>query len=227
MPEYNLLGAIPKVVRNVASRRRDKESNRRISLQFGREYFDGTREQGYGGYAYDGRWVPVARDLVSRYGLGPGSRVLDVGCAKGFLVRDLAMGHPGVEAFGLDISGYAVAHGHTEVAGRLLVGNARALPFPDKCFDAVISINTVHNLDKEGCLVALREIVRVCREPAQCFVQVDAYRTPEEKRLFEDWMLTARTYGRPQDWMALFEEAGYRGDYYWTILEFDPQWTVN
>ena len=30
-----------------------------------REYFDGPRDYGYGGYRYDGRWVPVAEDMVA------------------------------------------------------------------------------------------------------------------------------------------------------------------
>ena len=169
----------------------------------------------------------MARDLVARYGLGPGSRVLDVGCAKGFLVRDLAAHGIGPEVFGLDISEYAVQHCHPEAAGQLVVGDAKALPFPDKSFDAVVAVNTVHNLERDDCISAIREISRVCRQPAHCFLQVDAYRSPEEKRLFEDWMLTAQTYGRPDDWIALFREAGYDGDYYWTILELDRQYVVD
>ena len=51
------------------------------------------------------------------------------------------------------------------------------------------------------------------------FVQVDAYRNEAERDLFEAWMLTAKTYCRPEEWLKLFSEAGYTGDYYWTILE--------
>ena len=150
-----------------------------------------------------------------------------MGCAKGYLVHDLVAQHDGLEAFGLDISSYAIQHCNAQTRGRLLVGNARQLPFPNDSFDAVVSINTIHNLDREGCIDALREMQRVSRKATNCFVQVDAYRTPEEKRLFDDWVLTAKTYGRPQDWTALFDEVGYCGDYYWTILEFDPQWTLD
>lgn len=223
MAEFNLLKTVPKPFRDVGARMVDKEANRRISMQFGRAYFDGPREQGYGGYIYDGRWIAVARDAIARYGLAPDSRVLDIGCAKGFLVRDLTAACPGLEAFGLDISSYALMNCHPEAAGRLHLGDARSLPFPDNSFDAVFNINTVHNLERGGCIQALREMTRVCRRPESCFVQVDAYRTPEERQLFEDWMLTAKTYGRPEDWIAIFEEAGYRGDYYWTIMEFEPE----
>jgi len=217
MAEVNLLARYPKAKRNIKARMAHKEDNRRIALQFGKEYFDGTREQGYGGYRYDGRWIPIAEDMVKHFGLKQGDRVLDVGCGKGFLVKDLMKVCPGLEVFGLDISEYAVLHCEPEVVGRLHVGNAMQLPFPDKSFDAVIAINTVHNLERAGCVEALKEIERVSR--GKSYVQVDAYRSEEERQIFEDWMLTARTYGKPSDWEKILHEAGYTGDYYWTILE--------
>ena len=224
MHEVNLLARYPRAKRNVKARLGHKEENRRIALRFGREYFDGTREQGYGGYRYDGRWIPIAEDIVKHFKLKPGDRVLDVGCGKGFLVKDLMKVCPGLEAFGLDISEYAVMNCEPEVTGRLHVGNAAHLSFPDKSFDCVLSINTVHNLDRAGCIQALREMERLA--PGRGFVQVDAYRNPAERKVFEDWMLTAKTYGMPEDWVEILREAGYTGDYYWTILEIDPEWTI-
>jgi SAM-dependent methyltransferase len=222
--EVNLLSRYPKAKRNIKARLGNKEENRRLALQFGREYFDGTREQGYGGYCYDGRWIPIAEDIVRYFALKPGNRVLDVGCAKGFLVKDLMKVCPGLEVFGVDISEYALMQCEPEVVGRLHLGDARHLPFPDASFDAVISINTIHNLQREDCVTALREIERLA--PGRAYVQVDAYRNPEERELFEDWMLTARTYGLPSDWQALLAEAGYSGSYFWTIMEVDPEWIV-
>ncbi len=182
-------------------------------------YFDGPREYGYGGYRYDGRWVPVARDIVAHFGLAPGMRVLDIGCAKGFLVKDLMQA--GLDAYGADVSRYALTHCEPEVVGRLHLASAVELPFPDKSFDAVLSINTIHNLDREGCGRALREMTRVVRNTEKCFVQVDAYRSAEEKDIFESWCLTAETYLPPAEWIALFDQAAYAGDYYWTILKAD------
>ncbi len=224
MAEVNLLARYPKSKRNVQARLVHKEDNRRIALQFGMEYFDGRREQGYGGYRYDGRWLPIAEDIVRHFGLKAGDRVLDVGCAKGFLVKDLLKSCPGLEIFGIDVSEYAVMNAEPEVIGRLHLGNAVSLPFPDKSFDAVLAINTVHNLDRAGCVQALREIERVSR--GRSYIQVDAYRSPEERKIFEDWMLTAQTYAMPREWEEILAEAGYTGDYYWTILEIDPEWTI-
>src|SRR6185295_12398234 len=109
VPEFDLLRALPKTKRNIAKRRDGKDpSVVATAKQFGEMYFDGPREYGYGGYRYDGRWVPVAKDMIAHFGLEPGMRVLDIGCAKGFLVKDLQQAGAGIEAFGLDISRYAL-----------------------------------------------------------------------------------------------------------------------
>lgn len=224
MAEVNLLSRYPRAKRNVQARLGNKAENRAIAMKFGREYFDGTREQGYGGYHYDGRWIPIAEDIVRHFSLKAGDRVLDIGCGKGFLAKDLMTVCPGLEAFGLDISEYAVMNCEAEVVGRIHLGNATDLPFPDSSFQAALSINTIHNLDRNGTLRALREMERVA--PGKGFVQVDSYRDSAEEQLFLDWALTARTYGPPRFWVELLHEAGFSGDYCWTILEADPQWTL-
>jgi ubiquinone/menaquinone biosynthesis C-methylase UbiE len=217
MREVNLLAKLPKGKRNLNARSTKTEEHVRISREYGEMYFDGPREYGYGGYRYDGRWIPVAQDMVEHFGLKPGDRVLDVGCAKGFLVKDLMKVCPGLEAFGVDIARYALMHCEPEVIGRLHLGNALDLPFPDGSFKAVISLNTVHNLPREECMRALREIERLA--PGKGFVQVDSYRTPEQRALFLDWVLTAKYHDYPEGWIRTFGDAGYTGDYYWTIIE--------
>lgn len=218
MKEINLLAKLPRGKRNVCARAEAKSAEIvAISREYGELYFDGPRTYGYGGYRYDGRWIPVAEDIVSHFKLKPGDRILDVGCAKGFLVKDLLKACPGLEVYGLDISEYALMKCEPEVVGRLHLGNATKLPFPDNSFSAVISLNTVHNLERSELITALREIERLA--PGRGFVQVDSYRTPEQKTLFEEWVLTAKFHDYPDGWVRLFKEAGYTGDYYWTVIE--------
>lgn len=218
MAEINLLSKLPKAKRDINRRHSAKTpENVAIAKQYGEAYFDGPREVGYGGYRYDGRWVPVAEDIVQHFGLKPGDRVLDVGCGKGFLVKDLMKVCPGLEAFGLDISEYALMQCEREVVGRLHVGSAVKLPFPDRSFNAVISINTIHNLQRPGVIRALKEIERLAC--GRGFVQVDAYNTPEQRELFMKWVLTAEYHDYPAGWLKVFSEAGYTGDWYWTVLE--------
>jgi len=218
MAEVNLLARLPKSKRNVKAREHAKtDEHIRVSREYGEMYFDGPREYGYGGYRYDGRWVPIAEDMVAHFGLKPGMRVLDVGAAKGFLVKDFMIACPGLEAFGLEISEYALKHCEPEEVGRLHLGNAVLLPFPDHSFDAVISLNTLHNLERPQLVTALQEIMRVTKG-SNAFVQVDSYRDEEERAIFLDWVLTAHTHDYPDGWLKLFDEAGYTGDYFWTLI---------
>ena len=218
MREINLLKKYPTGKRSVAKRLDAKtDEHIRISRLYGKEYFDGSREYGYGGYSYDGRWLPIAQDMIEHWGLEPGMRVLDIGCAKGFLVKDLMRACPGLDVYGLDISEYALLNCEPEVVGRLHLGNMKKLPFPDNSFDAVVCINTAHNLEKDDCIEAIKEIGRVC-STNHSYIQVDSYRTQEERDVFMDWVLTAYTHEYPSGWEEIFKEAGYRGDYYWTLI---------
>jgi ubiquinone/menaquinone biosynthesis C-methylase UbiE len=215
MKEVNLLKSLPVSKRNVSARLIAKTDDHiKVSREYGRLYFDGPREYGYGGYKYDGRWKPVAQDILEFFSLRPGDRFLDVGCAKGFLVKDLLS--LGIDAYGIDVSDYAIQNCEPEVVGRLHLGTAEKLPFPSNSFQAVVSVNTVHNLARPECIRALQEIERLA--PGRGFVQVDSYLTPEQKKIFENWVLTAKFYGYPKDWIQVFYEAGYTGHYYWTII---------
>jgi ubiquinone/menaquinone biosynthesis C-methylase UbiE len=138
--------------------------------------------------------------------------ILDVGCAKGFMLHDFKELMPKITVAGIDISEYAIEHAIEPVKPFLRVGNAKELPYPDNSFDLVISITTIHNLPLEECKQALWEIQRVSRKYA--FITVDAWGTEEERERLMKWNLTALTYMHVDDWKKLFEEVGYTGDYY-------------
>jgi SAM-dependent methyltransferase len=215
--EIDLLVNYPKSKRNVEDRGQSKtEQDRSIARRFGKEFFDGDRSQGYGGFNYLPRfWQPVIPTLQQHFGLSASSSVLDVGCAKGFMLHDLAALIPGITVKGVDVSQYAIANAIEDMRPHLQVADARELPFGDRTFDVVISINTVHNLVREECGQALREIQRVSRGKA--YITVDAYRSEEEKLRMFAWNLTAQTIMHVDDWKDFFAEVGYTGDYYWFI----------
>ncbi|MBL4759668.1 MAG: class I SAM-dependent methyltransferase [Mariprofundaceae bacterium] len=215
MAEVNLLRSLPQGKRNVKAREHAKTDDHiRISREYGEMYFDGPREYGYGGYRYDGRWQPVAQDIVDHFGLKPGDRVLDVGCAKGFLVKDLRA--LGIDAVGVDVSEYGIEHAEPEAKAYLQIASADDLPFEDGSFSAVLAINSIHNLDRAGCVKAAQEMERLA--PGKGFIQVDSYHTPEQKEIFESWVLTAKFYDYPEGWLKVYEEAGYTGDSFWTLI---------
>ena len=215
--EIDILANYPKAKRNLSARLESKsEESRKIGRKFGFDYFDGDRNHGYGGFSYNPKfWQPVIPTIVENYKIGSSSTVLDVGCAKGFFLYDLKLAFPEVNVTGVDISEYAIANSIPEIKPYLQVGNATKLPFEDNCFDFVISINTIHNLNREDCAVALQEIERVTK--GNSFITVDEYRTDEEKARMEAWNLTALTMMSVDEWKQFFLEVGYTGDYYWFI----------
>jgi len=215
--EIDLLVNYPRTKRNIQERAEEKtEEVREVARRFGKEFFDGDRKYGYGGFNYHPRfWQPVIPTLKEHFGLTSKSSVLDVGCGKGFMLHDLAFLVPGITVKGIDISRYAVENTIEDMRLPVQVADAKKLPFPDKSFDVVISINTIHNLEREECAQALREIERVSR--GQSFVTVDAYRHKEEKERMYGWNLTARIIMSVEEWVKFFRDAGYTGDYYWFI----------
>jgi SAM-dependent methyltransferase len=217
MGEINLLDRYPQAKRPIDERGAlITAEHRQVARQFGREYFDGERLYGYGGYSYHPRfWQETVKRFADYYGLTNESSVLDVGCAKGCMLHDFKELLPGLKIAGVDVSEYALQHSLESVRPYLRIGNATDLPFPDNAFDLVISINTVHNLNLEDCRQALTEIQRVSKGAA--FVTMDAWRTEEERERLLKWNLTALTYMEVRDWKQVFEEIDYTGDYYWFI----------
>jgi ubiquinone/menaquinone biosynthesis C-methylase UbiE len=190
---------------------RDKVEVAELALQWGYDYWDGSRETGYGGYRYDGRWRKVADAMVAAYGIKPGMRILDVGAGKGFLLHDFLEAVPGVEVRGIDISRYGIDHAMESVKERIVEGSAGKLPFADKYFDLVISINTLHNLYIDELFSALKEIERVGRGGK--YICVETYRNEREKVNLMYWQLTCRAFHTPKEWEWIFGKAGYTGDY--------------
>ena len=215
--EIDLLKNYPKTKRDAKSRGESKtEKDRLIARQFGKDFFDGDRKHGYGGYNYHPRfWQPVIPDFQKHYELTSKSKILDVGCGKGFMLYDFKTLIPGIEVRGIDVSEYVIENALPDVKHALQVADARKLPFEDNYFDLVISINTIHNLEKEELAQALREIERVSKKHK--FITVDAYRNEEEKECMVAWNLTAKTMMHVDEWKAFFKNKGYKGDYYWFI----------
>jgi len=215
MNEINLLKNYPITKRNLDEALVERTDEvREIARKFDKDFFDGERKYGYGGYNYNPKfWMDVVKDFEDYYELKDGSKILDVGCGKGFMIYDFLKLNPKFEIKGIDISNYAINNCKKEVANNLHVASCDNLPFEDNSFDLVISINTIHNLEKDGCGKSLREINRVSRKNK--FIIVDAYRNDEEKKKMFAWNLTAKTIMHVNEWLKFFEENNYDGDYYW------------
>jgi len=215
--EVNLLKNYPKSNRRVLERGSSKTlKDQKIARKFGKEFFDGSRDQGYGGFDYNKRfWEDVIPDFQQHWGLSKDDLILDIGCAKGFMLYDMQRLIPGIQVRGIDISEYAIENSMNEVRSFCQVSNATQLPFDDKSVDVSISITTLHNLEQKDLETALLEIERVSKKGS--FITLDAYRDSEEKERMDAWNLTAKTVMHVNDWKIFFQDVGYTGDYYWFI----------
>ena len=213
--EIDLMANYPRPKRNVEERGATKtDADRALARKFGEEFFDGDRTHGYGGFNYQPRfWQPVIPTFKAHWGLTSDSSVLDVGCAKGFMMHDFAELIPGITVKGIDVSEYAIKNSIEDMRPHVEVADAKSLPYEDKSFDYVISVTTIHNLERAELVQSLREIERVARLGS--FITVDAYRNDEEKERMLAWNLTAKTVLHVDEWKELFKEAGYSGDYHW------------
>jgi|TARA_B100000902_G_scaffold205699_1_gene196091 SAM-dependent methyltransferase len=213
--EIDLLAKYPKTKRDLTKRLESKsEEVRSVARKFGKEFFDGERKFGYGGFSYDPKyWSEVVKDFSDYYNLGDGSKILDIGCGKGFMIYDFLQHNNKYNVKGIDISNYAIENSMPEVKGKLEVGDAKKLNFEDNSFDLVIAINTIHNLEKEECGKSLREIERVSKKNK--FIVVDAYKNDEEKKRMFAWNLTGKTIMHVDEWKIFFKENGYTGDHFW------------
>ena len=218
MAEVDLLRSLPSVKRNIQKRADAKDpAVVAIAKQYGEMYWDGPREYGYGGYRYDGRWRPVARDMIQHYGLKPGMRVLDVGCGKGFLLYEMLQIEPGLKITGFDISKHGLANAHPDVKDKLFRYRAQdAYPFGDKSFDLVISLGCFHNLRIFELKTALGEVQRVGK---QGYVMLESYRNELEQFNLQCWALTAESFFDTAEWIWLYNHFGYTGDYEFIYFE--------
>ena len=195
-----------------------KEKATKLAREWGYDYWDGDRKINYGGYKYiEGRWEIVAKKMIEIYNLKPGSKILDVGCGKGFLLFDFKKIDSSFEVHGLDISKYAIENSKKEITKNLVYGSASKLPFDDNYFDLVISINTLHNLYNYELMSALQEIERVGNNKK--YICVESYRNEIEKVNLLYWQVTCEGFYTPEEWLWWFRQSKYSGDYSFIYFE--------
>ena len=221
MKEINFMEALHKNTKRDYTERivkYNKAQCAEVACRFGKDYWDGSREYGYGGYKYmDGYWKPVAEAMVKHYNLPENARILDVGCGKGFLMYELSKLLPKAEIFGIDISAYGIENAKEEVKDRIQLGSATSLPFDDHFFDFVYALGCLHNLYNFELMAALKEIERVGKQHK--YTMQESYRNETERINMCNWQLTQHSFYSTEEWVWFFKLAGYTGDYGFIFFE--------
>ena len=190
----------------------DKVFCMKIAKKYGQKYWDGERKYGYGGYKYiKNRWKPVALNLIKTYKLNSNSKVLDIGCGKGYLLYEIKKIIPKIQVFGFDISKYGVSKSKKEIKKFLFLSKAqKKYSFKKNYFDLSISLGVLHNLSIKDLSAALKEIDRVSKKS---YVMVESYRNDKELFNLQCWALTCQSFFSKNDWKWLFKKFKYKGDY--------------
>ncbi len=185
--------------------------NRITAAYRDKEYYDGDRNNGYGGFRYDGRWASVAQNMFKEYGLTEHCAVLQIGCEKGFLLHDFNQLYPNMKIRGTDISSYAIDNAMPSVKPFITKASFTRLPFNDQEFDLVIAIGVVYTMNLADAIECLKEIQRVGK--GKSFITLAAYRTEEELKLFRWWTVLGTTVLHEDEWVEVLKHIGYTGDY--------------
>ena len=84
--------------------------------KYGKNYWDGNRKFGYGGYKYiPGRWDKIAKKIIKKFKLNNNSKILDVGCGNGYLLFEIKKLLPKARIVGFDSSKFAIKNSKKEI----------------------------------------------------------------------------------------------------------------
>ena len=87
--EIDLLKNIQRLKEICQKEKRKDTKVRDIAREFGKDFFDGDKKYGYGGHYYNEKyWFRVVEDIINFYKLDDNSKILDIGCAKGFMLYE-------------------------------------------------------------------------------------------------------------------------------------------
>ena len=186
--------------------------------KFEKDYWDGPRNYGYGGYKYiPGLITPIAKKIIKKFKLTNNSKILDVGCGKGFLLYEIKKILPNIFIRGFDISKYGIKNSKKEIRKYLYIRDVRKkIPYSENFFDLVLSFNCLHNLEIFDLKKSLREINRVGKKK---FIVVESYRNVDELFNLQCWALTANAFFSKKEWINIFKEFKYNGDYEFIYFE--------
>lgn len=167
------------------------------------DYYERGTVLGISGYR-DYRWIPeltipMAHFIIRYLHLYPGDKVLDFGAAKGYLVKALRL--LGMEAYGYDVSKYAVEHCHEDV--RPYMSRTKYLAAP---YQWILAKDVLQHIEEKELLPLLRKWLKYT---AGVFVVVPL--AHHGAYVIEEYAkdITHRICYSLEEWKDCFEKAGW------------------
>ena len=196
-----------------------KEKLIREARNYGKEYFDGNRLYGYGGYQYDPKyWSEVAKDFVEHFSIPKDSSILDIGCAKGYFLFELQqiLNNPCLN--GIDISTYAINCAHPLLNAKLNNACISTLFESNKTYDYIFAINLLSELSYEMLIPSLQMIERLSLKSS--YINLLTWNSESEREMIDAWNITSRSILTRAEWLRILQKASYKGYYSFTTLSF-------
>jgi ubiquinone/menaquinone biosynthesis C-methylase UbiE len=191
--------------------------NKIIAWERGKEYYDGKRINGYGGFKYDGRWKKILPKFIKKYNLNSKSKVLDVGCKKGFLLKDLKDLVPGIKIFGIEDHKYPIQNSIKEVRTNLKFADYYKIPYKKNYFDAVFAFHCIYRANFGDTVNTIKEIERVSKKNS--YITLGAFNDKKGKELYDQWGILSTSHQYIKDWKKILKHINYKGDYSFTTPE--------
>ena len=213
MRKFNLLSEYSKsqTIRYVSANLR-KIEHRIVASYKNKEFYDGDRNYGYGGFKYDGRWLKLLPKIIKKYKLTKKSKVLDLGCKKGFLLKDLNILIPGIKSYGIENHSYALKKA-VKCKSKLIKSEYYNMPFKNKYFDFVIAFNSLYMQNLGDVIKSLKEIKRISKKS---YIVLASGENDQERNKFYRWTLIGTSILLKKEWKTLFKKIKFKGDYYFS-----------
>lgn len=190
--------------------------HRLTAWELGREYYDGDRSVGYGGYTYQKeRWHKVVRNVFERFELSRSAKILDLGCKKGFFLQAIREMYPDCELIGVENHEYPIQQANAGIKKSLRLHKYYELDnIPDGDVDFLWAFSSIYMQSLGDVVQTLRQVQRV--SDGNSFITVGAYRDEKQRESFERWTLLGTTVLSCDDWLEVFDYCGYNGYWFFT-----------
>lgn len=135
---------------------------------FNNDYYERGIESGLSCYS-NYRWlpeltIPMCSDIISYLNVGEHETILDFGCAKGYSVKAFRLLHR--EAYGVDISEYAIQCSHADIKQYLsLIEPNNAIPLVNnKLYDWVVAKDVLEHVPYDS----IKQTIISIRNATKC-----------------------------------------------------------
>lgn len=190
-----------------------KSNKLKSYLKYNKSYFDDQDLGiGYGSYKNDGRFEESAKKFIKFFNLKKNSNILEIGCAKGFLLKELKK--RGMNVFGIDISKYAVGKSNKDIKKNIKICNVESgIPFKENFFDLIISKDTLPLVKKNKLKKVINEINRVIKNKKNIFFQIQGVSNESKAIILKKWDPTHKICWTQKQWSSKLRLLKFKGFY--------------